>query len=281
MSLRTIYRDMLALAEAGVPIRAEAGVGYALERGYVLPPVALSREEAAALVTAGKLLGEAALGPAYARALDKIRAVLGPAERDFAESLDRRTVSMGEAKSGAGPLESLQVAVAEGRVASILYLGAGKQEPERREVEPLGLLLSGASRRMIGYCRLRKGFRSFALDRVLECGVLDERFDPSAYDDPGALDWRRFPESEFSKVALLFDEGAEYGKLRNPGLFGFRSERATPEGVELEFVLDSATYLAPWLLEYGTKVRVIAPPELREEMRRRAEELNAHYSESC
>lgn len=282
VSLRTIYRDMLALAEAGVPIKAEAGVGYAIERGYFLPPIALTREETAALVTAGKLLGDTGLGASYARALDKIRAVLGPGERDFAESLDKRTVSMDEgALASAGPLESLQVAAAEGRVASILYLTAGRAEPERREVEPLGLMLSGASRRMVGYCRLRKGFRAFALDRILECEVLDERFDPSAYAEPGALDWKRFPESEFSRVVLLFEAGAEYRQLENPGLFGFRLERKTSEGIRLEFVLDSAAYLAPWLLEYGSKVRVLEPRDLREEMRRRAEELAAHYSEGC
>src|SRR6187551_462883 len=58
LSVRTIYRDLAALGEAGVPIVAEAGVGYALLRGYHLPPVNFTAEEASALVTGGLLVGQ-------------------------------------------------------------------------------------------------------------------------------------------------------------------------------------------------------------------------------
>src|SRR6185295_2389867 len=82
LSVRTIYRDLAALGEAGVPIMAEAGVGYALMRGYHLPPVNFTAEEASALVTGGMLIEQftdASVKNQMQGALQKVRAVL-PAE---------------------------------------------------------------------------------------------------------------------------------------------------------------------------------------------------------
>ncbi|HEY8512458.1 MAG TPA: HTH domain-containing protein, partial [Cyclobacteriaceae bacterium] len=56
ISLRTVYRDVKALMEAGVPIGSEAGVGYFIVDGYHLPPVMFSQEEAGAMLLAGKLV---------------------------------------------------------------------------------------------------------------------------------------------------------------------------------------------------------------------------------
>jgi predicted DNA-binding transcriptional regulator YafY len=82
-SLRTIYRDIAALGEAGVPIMAEAGVGYALMKGYHLPPISFTPEEAGALATGGMLVEQFADSSVVApmrSALTKIRAIL-PRER--------------------------------------------------------------------------------------------------------------------------------------------------------------------------------------------------------
>jgi predicted DNA-binding transcriptional regulator YafY len=55
-SIRTVYRDITDLAEAGVPIIGEAGVGYSIVKGYHLPPVHFTTEEATALITASMLM---------------------------------------------------------------------------------------------------------------------------------------------------------------------------------------------------------------------------------
>ena len=79
ISLRTVYRDVKALEEAGVPVIGEAGSGYRLMEGYKLPPVMFSQEEATALLTASKLVAsktDAGIRRHYTTALDKIRAIL-------------------------------------------------------------------------------------------------------------------------------------------------------------------------------------------------------------
>ncbi|MBD0276335.1 MAG: HTH domain-containing protein [Flavisolibacter sp.] len=91
ISLRTVYRDIRALEEAGVPIIGEAGTGYRLMEGYKLPPVMLNQDEAAAMLTAAKLMqtmSDAPLSKYYNSALDKIKAVLRSTEKYHIAEMD-------------------------------------------------------------------------------------------------------------------------------------------------------------------------------------------------
>src|SRR4051812_19946900 len=91
ISLRTVYRDVHALQEAGVPVIGEAGTGYSLMEGYKLPPVMFNQDEATALLTAAKLMQsktDAASIKNYTTALDKIKAVLRHSEKDHLEEID-------------------------------------------------------------------------------------------------------------------------------------------------------------------------------------------------
>src|SRR5260370_38074707 len=86
-SIRTVYRDIAALAEAGVPILGEAGVGYSIMRGYHLPPVHFTSEEATSLSTAGLVMqrfADNSLMTPMASAWATIRSVLPPDRQDHA-----------------------------------------------------------------------------------------------------------------------------------------------------------------------------------------------------
>src|ERR1043165_2909670 len=91
ISLRTVYRDVHALQESGVPIIGEAGTGYSLMEGYKLPPVMFTQDETSALLTAAKLMQSKTdknSARHYNAALDKIKAVLRFAEKDHIEEID-------------------------------------------------------------------------------------------------------------------------------------------------------------------------------------------------
>src|SRR5690606_36539481 len=95
VSVRTIYRDIRSLEEAGVPLYGEAGVGYSMAEGYKLPPVMFTREEAMALVTAEKLIEKLAdleSGKSYKEALYKIKSVLKGQEKDLLEEVEERII---------------------------------------------------------------------------------------------------------------------------------------------------------------------------------------------
>src|ERR1700712_437955 len=89
ISLRTVYRDVKTLEEAGIPIIGEAGVGYSIMDGYRLPPVMFTREEATAFLTAEKFvekLTDTSTTAQYQSAMYKVKAVLRSSEKDALEN---------------------------------------------------------------------------------------------------------------------------------------------------------------------------------------------------
>src|SRR5262245_10185759 len=148
ISVRTVYRDVAALGEAGVPIMAEAGVGYSLVKSYHLPPVMFTSEEASALSVGGKLverLTDASLRKQMESALLKIRSVLPRDRQDYLDLVDRSTAVLPRTSNTAPRLSSealtpLQRALAERRVLALDYQGGQRRDITHRQVEPLGLV---------------------------------------------------------------------------------------------------------------------------------------------
>ena len=100
ISVRTVYRDISALSESGVPISGEAGVGYSLLKSYHLPPVMLAAEEASALFVGAAFANRYTDGSLKApldSAMLKVRAVLPPERQDFVEQMSKKTVEIGRA----------------------------------------------------------------------------------------------------------------------------------------------------------------------------------------
>jgi predicted DNA-binding transcriptional regulator YafY len=95
VSNRTIYRDIKALEQAGVPILTEDGKGYALMEGYRIPPVMFTESEANALITAEQLIlknKDASFVKEYSEAINKIKSVLRNNTKEKANLLSNRVV---------------------------------------------------------------------------------------------------------------------------------------------------------------------------------------------
>ncbi|AKT41537.1 uncharacterized protein CMC5_057440 [Chondromyces crocatus] len=182
LSVRTIYRDLAALGEAGVPIAAEAGVGYTLMKGYHLPPVSFTVEEASALVTGGVLVAhftDASLRAGMDAALLKIRATLSRDHQERVATLERNLGAyMGETPPSQADLGPLQQALAHRQVVRLHYRDGGKSEPTGRTVEPLGLVYCFARWHLIAWCRTQGDYHDFRTDRMRQVTVLDETFAP-------------------------------------------------------------------------------------------------------
>src|SRR5258705_6237961 len=141
ISLRTVYRDVKALMEAGVPIGSEAGKGYFIVDGYHLPPVMFTQDEASAMMMAGKLverMTDQSVRVAFNGALLKIKSVLNEAEKDHLESLQdhievlRPQMNL-PAQSG-NFLTDLQKAVAGKQVIRLDYFSQNQNEHTHRPV---------------------------------------------------------------------------------------------------------------------------------------------------
>ena len=201
-SIRTVYRDIAALAEAGVPIVGEAGVGYSIMRGYHLPPVHFTTEEATALVTAGMLMdrfADSSLMSSMASALGKIRAVLPPDRQDHVARLERRmSLRSTRQPNQPGNLFLIQKALADRTILRISYRGSGVTEPSRREVEPLGLTYYGDRWHLVAWCRVRQDYRDFRTDRIQAIASLSEQFEP--HEDFSLNDFLRRWEDTVTSV---------------------------------------------------------------------------------
>jgi len=182
ISVRTVYRDIAALGEAGIPIMAEAGVGYSLVKGYHLPPVMFTSEEASALSIGGKLvehLTDASLWKQMESALMKIRSVLPRERQDYLDRLERSTAVISRATNATPRLSSealtpIQRALAERRVLSLDYQAGQRRDITKRQVEPLGLVYYADNWHLIAYCRLRRDVRDFRTDRILKFQLQNE-----------------------------------------------------------------------------------------------------------
>lgn len=174
VSERTIYRDVADLQRQGVPIEGEAGVGYRLGQGFELPPLMFSVEEAQALVASVRMAQvwqDPALAQASQVALGKILSVLPPAARTAAQSLAVFAPPASLEPAVLATLQALREAV-QARQRVCLHYRDAQDQPTQRTVRPLGCFFWGKVWTLAAWCEARQDFRSFRLDRVAQCQVV-------------------------------------------------------------------------------------------------------------
>jgi predicted DNA-binding transcriptional regulator YafY len=286
ISLRTVYRDIAALGEAGVPVVGEAGVGYSLVKGYHLPPVMLTAEEAGALFTGGELakkFTDGSLDAAVDGALNKLRAILPGDRKDHLEHLARGTVIAGmpgppSGGAGGGPpcLAAVQQAVARRRVLALSYRAREKQEATAREVEALGVVFYGGNWYLVAWCRLRNDLRHFRVDRIQNLELRPETFGTregfslSRHIEEYARQGETFPARVW-----LAREVQERARAESYATLVAGEER--DGGMEVSILTWSYEWLARWILSFGEKAEALEPPALRESVRAQAEAVAGRH----
>jgi predicted DNA-binding transcriptional regulator YafY len=178
VSERTIYRDVADLQAQGVPIEGEAGVGYRLGKGFDLPPLMFTTEEAQALVAAVRIAQswlDPALAAASADALSRVMSVLSSADRAAAESLLVMVPPAGLEPGTQRVLQQLREAAQAKQLAHIHYRDAAEIRSERT-VRPLGVFYWGKVWTLAAWCEAREDFRSFRVDRIESLDILPTRF---------------------------------------------------------------------------------------------------------
>jgi predicted DNA-binding transcriptional regulator YafY len=184
VSVRTIYRDIKALEQAGVPVLTEDGKGYSLMEGYKIPPIMFSESEANALITVEQLVqknSDSSLVKEYTEAVNKIKAVFLYATKEKSELLSNRIVvsPFSPTKNTSNSLTLIQQALTTFTVLQIIYRSEQKGKITERQIEPFALYYSLQERWMvIAYCRLRKDYRMFHLDKIWKLELLRASFKP-------------------------------------------------------------------------------------------------------
>jgi predicted DNA-binding transcriptional regulator YafY len=286
ISLRTVYRDVKALQEAGVPVGAEAGTGYYLVEGYHLPPVMFSREEAAALLTGEKLmahLSDHSNRKQFSNAMQKIKAVLRGSEKDFLESLEDNIAIVSRRPPVADEfpnrfMSDIQHSLGKQLVLQLDYFAYHNDTLSQREVEPIGIVFMSASWHLIAWCRLRKGYRDFRMDRIKGLVLTGTTYDKTQrislkeyMDKYGETDTPRL------SIKIKVSQAAARRIGDNKFFYGFTEERVIGECIEMSFLFPCLFAFGRWLLTWGNNVEIITPVELTTQMKLLVLELKEYY----
>ena len=270
VSKRTIYRDVLALCEAGVPVISMPGQGYSLVEGYFLPPLTFTTDEAIMLLLGSDFAAQnfdAHYRAAAHAASHKIEVVLSEALRTEVEYLQHSIRFIAPSGPGAPEmLQQLRRAILQHRTIRFVYharFSADRQtSSQTRQADPYALVHINGTWMLVGYCHLRRDIRSFRLDRMDRLSLLETRF-----TRPANFKLERKQDTEDRRVTIraLFDQETMRWVRENPSFFRV-SEEEREDGLLVTLKARHEDEVFQWLLGWGAHVRVLEPESLRKRL---------------
>jgi len=308
-SKRTIYRDILALGEAGVPIVSIPGRGYSLMKGYFLPPLSFSTDEATMLILGSDLMAQsfdAQYRSAALAASRKIEGVLPEKLRDevhyLQDSIRFVTTNTMEQPTEMEKLLQLRRAILQRSTIRFCYFtrhpspsadaggdpgvttnhhhspaapAAMAPVQSTRDADPYGLVHFFNAWHLIAYCHLRQDIRNFRLDRIDDLVLLPKTFQRPANFK---MDNTRSDQRRRMLIRVLFDtEVARW--VRESRSFYVTSQELTPDGLLVTLRPHQESEVLQWLLSWGSHVRVLEPEILRRRIAEEAQVMLRNHSE--
>ncbi|HSF82590.1 MAG TPA: YafY family protein [Anaerolineales bacterium] len=287
VSIRTLHRYINMLDEMGIPVYSERGPqgGFSLVRGYRMPPLVFSPEEAVA-VYLGVSLVEEMWGLVYREAARgaqaKLENVLPDEQRHEVAWARRSLLATGmhraDLEALAPLLEKLRRAAREHRRVQMSYQGRGQGQPGQRQLDPYALVHRWGWWYVVGYCHLRQEVRTFRVDRIATLTLLDTLFQM-----PGEFDLQAYLASEpgtqpLTTARMRFLPSA--AQVARESYSYWESLEGQPDGsLIVTFATPTLEWAASTALAYGPIVEVLEPPELRKMVGRWAGGTAAMYVE--
>ncbi len=287
VSVRTLHRYFGMLDEMGIPVYSERGPygGFSLVRGYKMPPLVLTPDEAVA-VSLGTGMVEELWGELYREsaraALAKLEHLL-PDEQKGEVAWARRTLiatgmHRGNLEALTPRLEALRRAVRERHRVHMHYRSGSSPHPTHRALDPYALIHRWGWWYVIGFCHLRQAVRSFRVDRIESLQASDQVFqNPLDFDIQAYLaqDWGAPPQVQ---VRMRFKPEAAHFALFNRSYWETVSEE--PDGsVVVTFSAPEMYWAASTALAYGPITKVLEPPELQALLSKWATAISDLYKE--
>ncbi|WP_233878722.1 YafY family protein [Dyadobacter sp. CY323] len=269
ISLRTVYRDISSLAEAGVPIIGEAGVGYSIMDGYRLPPVMFTREEARTFITAEKLMEkftDLSTQSQYQSAMFKVKSVLRSSEKSMVENLENhihvRPAAQAFHTANSNTLDILLKGISEKKIVKINYAALSASNPTERIVEPVGIYHEHNYWYTIAFCHLRNDYRNFRSDRVLHCDLTDRPFEHqhAPMKDLMVDTWEN---ANMRLVRIRIEKRVVRYINEQRTYYGFVSESVKGDFVEMSFLTGSLEGFARWYLMIAPNAVILEPETLK------------------
>ena len=269
IGIRTVYRDIRALEEAGIPITGDSRSGYSLVEGYKLPPLMFTQEEAFAFLAAEKLVDkftDAGLKSGYRSGVDKIRAVMRLSERETVASIDDKIGHLDFHSPAFDDYQNrMQIVldcISKRNKMGISYISHGKNEYTERLIDPIGVFFSMANWYMVGFCNVKNDYRTFKISRIQQIQTTEipvNKNHPSL--DSFLHNLKEQTELEKAIISInrndlpVIEESKYYQ--------GLVSQETKGEKTEMHFMTFSLERLARWYLSYMDIAEIVFPEKLK------------------
>ncbi|MDR3026348.1 YafY family protein [Chryseobacterium sp.] len=267
VSIRTIYRDVKTLENAGIPIVGEAGNGYSLMDGYKLPPIMFTKEEVLSFITAEKLMqkfSHQSLGSHYQAAMEKVRSVLRNSDKNLIQNIEKQIdvfsfhTDSGDSLKNVIPI--ILESIADKTQLNIRYQTVDGRI-DNRTIETVGMFFEFNFWYIMAFCTLRKDFRQFRIDRILE---ISKTLNPFLQEYGQVNDYRKKSNGNKVRAKLLVDKKIMSHLVNSKKYYGLTEEVETEQGVELTFETEWISDGFPrWLITFADYATVLEPESLR------------------
>ncbi len=270
VSIRTIYRDIKTLENAGIPIFGEAGSGYSLVDGYKLPPVMFTKEEVLSFITAEKLMqkfSHESLDSHYNSAMEKVKAVIRNSEKNMVQNIENQidvyTHRTEKPDAVKNIIPTILESIAEKKQLKISYQNV-KDEPSERTIEAVGIFYEINYWYMMAFCTMRKDFRQFRIDRILK---IEKTENPFLQNYGNIADYRKKSEDKKVEVKLLVEKKIMPHLVNSKIYYGLTAEEETENGMLLTFETEWIDEGFPrWLITFMDFADIIEPEYLKNTM---------------
>lgn len=287
VSVRSLHRYINALDEMGIPVYSERGPhgGFSLVRGYKMPPLVFTPDEAVAVSLGASIVGEL-WGPLYAEAaqgaLAKLDNVLPDEQRREVNWARTSLFTAGLHRAAAEPLapylETLQDALRHCHSVVLVHRGRGRAAPTERRFDPYALVHGWGWWYAVGYCHLRDEVRSFRVDRIVSVVPTEEPYTiPADFDVHKVIAFEQQQAAGVHARLRFLPFGAAVA-AHNRSYWETYAEQ--PDGsVLVTFRAPDIIWASATVLSYGSLVCVESPPELAQFVREEAQAILRRYSE--
>ncbi|WP_430411760.1 helix-turn-helix transcriptional regulator [Kordia sp.] len=187
VSVRTIYRDIRKLEEAGVPVYTIEGRGYSLTDTYTIAPVQFTEKQANALITAEHIINQSkdvSFVNDFKEALTKIKSVFKTSIQEKSEILNEKihVFNWKLEDTTSNVLSEIQLAITNFNLVEINYKKANDYIVSQRKIEPCAMYSTDNKWILIAWCYLRNELRAFRIDRIQDFKILDQKFEDRKFN---------------------------------------------------------------------------------------------------
>ncbi len=280
ISIRTVYRDIRVLENAGIPIGSEPGVGYYLVPGYSLPPVRFTDEEANALLLGEKLIegmSDKSISKEFKSAMYKIKAILDSSSKMNLEFLDSSIKVYNPRKKQISHIVKIQKAIPDQKKLQIDYYSFYSEENTTRLINPIGLYYYSNSWHLIAFCNLRNDYRDFKVERIQKIIKINDPFLISKYNS--LEEYIKKVRNKFELILVKVKFKNEITKFidEQKYYYGFIEKTKNTNETEMIFMVSSLDFMARWLISFGKDVKIILPKTLEDNIKKLIDELVFYY----